>query len=89
MGVVLFNHSESDFQVNQGDRIAQLILEKIQTPVVQEVQDLDSTERGTGGFGSIGIQSSSQQGKNNRITVSIEANSQDSDQAVALKLNVP
>ena len=29
IGVVLFNHSEDDFQVKQGDRIAQLILEKI------------------------------------------------------------
>ena len=32
--VVLFNHSDTDFKVNQGDRIAQLILEKIETPVV-------------------------------------------------------
>ena len=55
MGVVLFNHSETDFQVNQGDRIAQLTLEKIETPVVQEVQNLGSTERGSGGFGSTGL----------------------------------
>ena len=53
--VVLFNHSETDFEVKQGDRIAQLILEKIKTPVVQEVQNLGSTERGIGGFGSTGI----------------------------------
>ena len=37
VGVVLYNHAETDFQVKQGDRIAQLILEKIETPEVQEV----------------------------------------------------
>ena len=61
VGVILFNHSDSDFQVKQGDRIAQLILEKIETPAVQEVQELGDTERGSGGFGSTEIQSSSQQ----------------------------
>ena len=50
VGVVLFNHSDVDFQVKQGDRIAQLILEKIKTLVVQEVQDLGSTYRGSGGI---------------------------------------
>ena len=44
--MVLFNHSEDDFQVKQGDRIAQLILEKIQTPPVKETADLPSTVRG-------------------------------------------
>ena len=37
IGVVLFNHSAVDFPVQVGDRIAQLILEKIRTPVVQKV----------------------------------------------------
>ena len=40
VGVVLFNHGDQDFQVKMGDRIAQLILERIDTPPVQEVQDL-------------------------------------------------
>ena len=44
VGVVLFNHGESEFQVKQGDRTAQLILEKIETPVVQEVQELNETK---------------------------------------------
>uniref|UniRef100_B9N3Y8 dUTP diphosphatase n=1 Tax=Populus trichocarpa TaxID=3694 RepID=B9N3Y8_POPTR len=39
-----------DFEVKVGDRIAQLILEKIVTPNVMEVQDLDATVRGVGGF---------------------------------------
>ena len=55
VGVVLFNHGDQDFQVKMGDRIAQLILERIDTPPVQEVQDLAGTERGIGGFGSTGI----------------------------------
>ena len=37
----LFNHGDHDFEVKMGDRIAQLILEKIDTPPVEEVQDLD------------------------------------------------
>ena len=55
VGVVLFNHGDQDFQIKMGDRITQLILERIDTPPVQEVQDLAGTERGTGGFGSTGI----------------------------------
>ncbi|KAL1813682.1 hypothetical protein DCAR_0626047 [Daucus carota subsp. sativus] len=55
VGVILFNHSDIEFQVNVGDRIAQLILEKIMTPDVTEVDDLDDTVRGVGGFGSTGV----------------------------------
>ena len=47
-----------DFSVQVGDRIAQLILEKIKTPVVQKVIVLSATDRGSGGFGSTGLQSS-------------------------------
>ncbi|KAI0774026.1 dUTP pyrophosphatase [Fomes fomentarius] len=52
--VLLYNLSDQDFTVNEGDRIAQLILERIVTPDVVEVQDLDDTLRGAGGFGSTG-----------------------------------
>ncbi|XP_011505279.1 PREDICTED: deoxyuridine 5'-triphosphate nucleotidohydrolase [Ceratosolen solmsi marchali] len=55
LGVVLFNHSDIDFVVKRGDRIAQLICEKIAYPDLEEVQTLDETKRGTGGFGSTGI----------------------------------
>ena len=55
LGVILFNHSDVDFEVKVGDRIAQLIIEKIMTPDVLEVDDLDSTTRGAGGFGSTGV----------------------------------
>ncbi|KAI0761711.1 dUTPase-like protein [Irpex lacteus] len=52
--VLLFNLSDKDFEVKEGDRIAQLIIERIYTPEVLEVQDLDETLRGAGGFGSTG-----------------------------------
>ena len=52
--VLLFNHSDVDFKVSEGDRIAQLVLEKIYTPPVVEVESLSETERGVGGFGSTG-----------------------------------
>ncbi|GAV66328.1 dUTPase domain-containing protein [Cephalotus follicularis] len=55
VGVILFNHSDVDFEVKVGDRIAQLIIEKIMTPEVLVVEDLDSTARGDGGFGSTGV----------------------------------
>ena len=51
----MFNHSSVDFKVKVGDRIEQLILEKIVTPDVMKVEDLDATMRGAGGFGSTGI----------------------------------
>jgi dUTP pyrophosphatase len=54
--VLLFNHSETEFKVRIGDRIAQLILERHETPPVVEVSSLSGamTERGEGGFGSTG-----------------------------------
>lgn len=56
LGIVLFNHhQENDFTVKKGDRIAQLLLEKIVTPDVVIVDNLDETERGADGFGSTGI----------------------------------
>jgi len=55
VGVVLFNHSEKDFPVQVGDRVAQLILERIIVPDVVEVQELPDTIRGAGGFGSTGM----------------------------------
>jgi dUTP pyrophosphatase len=53
--VVLFNHNSEPFEIKQGDRIAQLIIEVIAHPKIQEVDTQDDTERGQGGFGSTGI----------------------------------
>jgi dUTP pyrophosphatase len=52
--VLLFNHNDQDFSVAEGDRIAQLIVERIYTPEVVEVQELEASVRGSGGFGSTG-----------------------------------
>lgn len=54
--VILFNHSDKDFEVKKGDRIAQLVLEKILLTEVAEIsaEELDKTTRGEGGFGSTG-----------------------------------
>ncbi|XP_063699878.1 deoxyuridine 5'-triphosphate nucleotidohydrolase, mitochondrial [Culicoides brevitarsis] len=56
LGVVMFNHADVDFQVNKGDRIAQLICERIFYPELVEAKTLSDTERGSGGFGSTGTQ---------------------------------
>lgn len=55
VGVVLFNFGQEDFVIEKGDRIAQLILEKISMSDAVEVQELSDTERGAGGFGSTGV----------------------------------
>ncbi|CAI5757660.1 unnamed protein product [Candida verbasci] len=54
--IVLFNHSANDFEIKTGDRIAQLVLEKIVNAEIEEVteEDLTKTDRGEGGFGSTG-----------------------------------
>jgi deoxyuridine 5'-triphosphate nucleotidohydrolase len=52
--VLLVNNGDGDLMVAVGDRIAQLILEKIEIADVVEVDELDATERGAGGFGSTG-----------------------------------
>jgi len=55
VGVVLFNLSPgNNLEIKTGDRIAQLILEKISLPHVWEVDELEDTRRGAGGFGSTG-----------------------------------
>ena len=53
--VILYNTSERDFIIKKGDRIAQLVLEKIVTPDVALVLELEDTSRGAGGFGSTGV----------------------------------
>ena len=55
VGVILANFGDEDFEVKKGDRIAQMILERITTPECVEVEDLEATERGAGGFGSTGV----------------------------------
>ena len=53
--VILANFSDKDFQVEEGMRIAQLIIEKYTLTSLTEVETLDDTVRGAGGFGSTGV----------------------------------
>lgn len=53
--VILMNTSDNDFVVSKGDRIAQLILEKLNVMKFEKVTALDESERGNNGFGSTGI----------------------------------
>ena len=52
--VILFNHGESDFLINNKDRIAQMILNPVIKMDLEETDDLPDTIRGEGGFGSTG-----------------------------------
>ena len=52
--VKLYNHSDLWYLVNKGDKISQLVILPILTPELELVEELDETERGTGGFGSTG-----------------------------------
>ena len=52
--MILFNFSDADFTIKEGDRIAQLIIERIYTPNVVVVEKLEESVRGDGGFGSTG-----------------------------------
>lgn len=52
--VVLHNHSDLPQTIQPGERIAQLIITPVLTPVYEEVTELSSSERGAGGFGSTG-----------------------------------
>ncbi|KAK1972754.1 dUTP diphosphatase [Colletotrichum sublineola] len=53
--VLLFNHADTDFEVAEGDRVAQLVVERIFTPEIVEVAELEESVRGAGGFGSTGV----------------------------------
>jgi dUTP pyrophosphatase len=55
VGVILHNAGSSTFVVNKGDRIAQLMIQKFESPEWKMVVDLDVTARGGDGFGSTGI----------------------------------
>jgi dUTP pyrophosphatase len=55
VGVILVNLSNEEFVVNDGERIAQLVIAKHERLKWEEVAILDNTERGVGGFGSTGV----------------------------------
>lgn len=55
IGVILVNLSNQDFTIENGERIAQLIIAKHERAVWIEAENLSETERGAGGFGSTGL----------------------------------
>ncbi len=55
IGVILVNVSNDDFTINDGDRVAQLIIAKYEHIEWNEVSELSETSRGAGGFGSTGL----------------------------------
>lgn len=52
--VKLYNHGSEDYQVKRGDKISQLVILPVLTPELEQVDTLEETERGSGGFGSTG-----------------------------------
>ena len=53
--VLLVNFSDKDFVVNAGERIAQMVVARYEQVNLVEVDDLDETERGAGGYGHTGV----------------------------------
>ena len=53
--IPLINHSDTDFIIHNGDRIAQMVIMPVIIPVFTEIDELNNTKRGEGGFGSTGI----------------------------------
>ena len=53
--VILANLGEDDFPISKGDRIAQIVVAPVTHASMTEVEDLDDTARGAGGFGSTGV----------------------------------
>jgi hypothetical protein len=83
--VLLFNFSDNDFEVKYGDRIAQMIIEKITMTEIEEVVgDLEGTLRGEGGFGSTGVQLNKDVNSNKSVT---EASSTKSDKSEEVNNN--
>jgi dUTP pyrophosphatase len=55
IGVILVNLSNEDFTINDGERIAQLVIAQYTQAIWEEVEILEETKRGKGGFGSTGV----------------------------------
>lgn len=54
IGIILINHSSEPFEIHDGDRICQMVINKYETISWDECELLDATERGSGGFGHTG-----------------------------------
>jgi len=55
INIILINFGTEDFIIKKGDRIAQMVINKIETPIIELVEEISESQRGTGGFGSTGL----------------------------------
>jgi len=55
IGVIMKNLSDKNYEIKRGDKIAQILIQKVESVTIEEVEELDETERGAGRFGSTGI----------------------------------
>jgi dUTP pyrophosphatase len=53
--IILINHGREAFSISRGDRIAQMVIQRVENARVEVVEELDETDRGAGGFGSTGL----------------------------------
>jgi len=52
----LINHGDEDFEIKKNTKVAQLVINKVEQADVEEVESLEDSTRGEGGFGSTGLQ---------------------------------
>lgn len=55
LGIILMNTGKEVYHVKRGEKIAQIVLQKVEEIEFEEVKELDETSRGEGGFGSTGL----------------------------------
>jgi dUTP pyrophosphatase len=55
MLITLVNHSDEDFHIARGDRVAQVLFQKFESATFVQVSELPGSQRGTAGFGSTGV----------------------------------
>ncbi|OQY16420.1 MAG: deoxyuridine 5'-triphosphate nucleotidohydrolase [Desulfobacterium sp. 4572_20] len=55
IGVIAINWGKKSLTIKRGDRIAQMVIHTVSRAIVEEVNELDSTDRGNGGFGHSGV----------------------------------
>ena len=54
VGVIAINHGNEDFKIDKGKKIAQMVIKKVEAAEFEEVDELEESARGEGGFGSTG-----------------------------------
>lgn len=55
IGIIIINHGKESFEINVGTKIAQMVIAPIIHATIQEVVELEKSDRGHGGFGSTGV----------------------------------